>query len=100
MQIGDPGWKKFGSGIRYRKKSDPGSGINIPDPQHCEVHDKYLESKYFSLQVATEDTKVIEALDLFVRDGISGMRVPSHKYIIRHRNTEIRMRSSLIADEI
>jgi hypothetical protein len=23
MQIGDPGWKKFGS------------GINIPDPQHC-----------------------------------------------------------------
>jgi hypothetical protein len=36
----DPGWKKFGSGmekirIRDGKYSDPGSGINIPDPQHC-----------------------------------------------------------------
>jgi hypothetical protein len=34
----DPGEKKFGmetSQIRDGKKSDPGSGINIPDPQHC-----------------------------------------------------------------
>jgi hypothetical protein len=36
----DPGWKKFGSGIKDGKNSDPGwkkvgSGINIPDPQHC-----------------------------------------------------------------
>jgi hypothetical protein len=33
----DPGsgWRQFGSGIRDAKKSDPGSGINIPDPQHC-----------------------------------------------------------------
>jgi hypothetical protein len=31
----DPGWKKFGSGIRDGKNSDLGSGINIPDPQHC-----------------------------------------------------------------
>jgi hypothetical protein len=31
----DPGWRQFGSGIRDGKKSDPGSGINIPDPQHC-----------------------------------------------------------------
>jgi hypothetical protein len=30
----DPGWKTFGSGIRNGKISDPGSGINIPDPQH------------------------------------------------------------------
>jgi hypothetical protein len=30
----DPGWRQFGSGIRDGKKSDPGSGINIPDPQH------------------------------------------------------------------
>jgi hypothetical protein len=30
----DPGWRHFGSGIREGKKSDPGSGINIPDPQH------------------------------------------------------------------
>jgi hypothetical protein len=34
MQLRDPGWKKFVSGIRDGKKSDPGSGINIPDPQH------------------------------------------------------------------
>jgi hypothetical protein len=31
----DPGWRQLGSGIRDGKKSDPGSGINIPDPQHC-----------------------------------------------------------------
>jgi hypothetical protein len=31
----DPGWKKIRSGIRNGKKSDPESGKNIPDPQHC-----------------------------------------------------------------
>jgi hypothetical protein len=31
----DPGWKKFESGIRDGKNSDPGSGINIPDSQYC-----------------------------------------------------------------
>jgi hypothetical protein len=34
MRIQDPGWRQFGSGIRDGKKSDPGPGINIPDPQH------------------------------------------------------------------
>ncbi len=34
MRIRDPGWRQFGSGIRDGKKSDPGSGINIPDPPH------------------------------------------------------------------
>jgi hypothetical protein len=34
VRIWDPGWRQFGSGIRDVKKSDPGSGINIPDPQH------------------------------------------------------------------
>ena len=35
----DPGsrLKKFGSGIRNEKKLDPGSGINISDPQHCQL---------------------------------------------------------------
>jgi hypothetical protein len=33
----DPGWRQFGSGIRDGKKSVPGSGINIPDPQHCKI---------------------------------------------------------------
>jgi hypothetical protein len=28
----DPGWKKFGFGIRDGKKSD--RGFDIPDPQH------------------------------------------------------------------
>jgi hypothetical protein len=30
-----PEWKKIGYGIREGKNSDPGSRINIPDPQHC-----------------------------------------------------------------
>jgi hypothetical protein len=34
MRIRDLGWKKFGSWIRDGRNSDPGSGINIPDPQH------------------------------------------------------------------
>ncbi len=34
MWIRDPVWKKFGSGTRDGKKSDLGSGMNIPDPQH------------------------------------------------------------------
>jgi hypothetical protein len=32
MQIQDPK-KEFGSGIKDGNKSDPESGINIPDPQ-------------------------------------------------------------------
>jgi hypothetical protein len=35
MRIRDPRWRQFGSGIRDGEKSDPGSGINIPDPPHC-----------------------------------------------------------------
>jgi hypothetical protein len=34
----DPGFGNFfdpGSGTRVGKNSDLGSGINIPDPQHC-----------------------------------------------------------------
>ena len=34
----DPGWRQFGSGIRDGKKSDPGSGINIPDPQNWKYY--------------------------------------------------------------
>jgi hypothetical protein len=40
-KIRGPGWEKFGSEIRDGKNSDPGwknsdpgSGTNIPDPQH------------------------------------------------------------------
>jgi hypothetical protein len=40
MRIRDPGWRQLGSGIRDGKKSDPGSGINIPDPPHWVFDDK------------------------------------------------------------
>jgi hypothetical protein len=39
----DPGWKKLKSRIRDGKKSDLGSGINIPDPHDCFI-DLYLIS--------------------------------------------------------
>jgi hypothetical protein len=48
MRIRDPGWKKVGSGIRDGKKSDPESGINIPDPPHCFfVATNITKFKYF-----------------------------------------------------
>jgi hypothetical protein len=37
MRIRDSGKGQFGSGIRDGKKSDLGFGINIPDPQHCNI---------------------------------------------------------------
>jgi hypothetical protein len=40
MRIRDPGWRQFGSGIRDGKKSDPGSGIYIPD--HYTAHTHYV----------------------------------------------------------
>jgi hypothetical protein len=40
MRIRDPGLRQFGSGIRDGKKSDPGSGIDIPDPPHWEISTK------------------------------------------------------------
>ncbi len=65
MQIRDPGWRQFGSGIRtvsipdpgsrIRIKEfkyfnpDPGSGINILDPQYCPQH-WFLGSKCSSLE--------------------------------------------------
>jgi hypothetical protein len=33
----DPGSGMETVRIRDGKKSDPGSGINIPDPQHCKI---------------------------------------------------------------
>ncbi len=47
MRIRDPGWRQFGSGIRDGKKSDPGSGINIPDPQHCLKESTLYENSYY-----------------------------------------------------
>jgi hypothetical protein len=41
MRIRDPGCRQFGSGIRDGKKSDPESGINIPDPPHWKVQEDY-----------------------------------------------------------
>ncbi len=51
MRIRDPGWKQFGYGMEKSLIPVPesGSGINIPDPQHClqtqnvsEKNQKYL----------------------------------------------------------
>jgi hypothetical protein len=36
-----------GSGIRNGPVSDPGSEINIPDPQHCPQAFPYSEFKFF-----------------------------------------------------
>jgi hypothetical protein len=46
MRIRDPGWRQFGSGIRDGKKSDPGSGINIPDPQHYRYNLKGIDRPF------------------------------------------------------
>jgi hypothetical protein len=49
MRIRDPGWRHFGSRIRDGKKSDPGSGINIPDPQHWFVQFKTRDNKIYNV---------------------------------------------------
>ncbi len=44
LKFFDPGSGNLfnpGSGIRDRKHSDPGSGIKIPDPQHCSTRTNY-----------------------------------------------------------
>jgi hypothetical protein len=46
MGIRDAGRKKLGSRIR-----DPGSGINIPDPQHCD------KGKVSNCQIDRRNTK-------------------------------------------
>jgi hypothetical protein len=42
----------LGSGIREGKNSDPGFGINIPDPQHCEkpTYFKYMTQYRYPYQ--------------------------------------------------
>jgi hypothetical protein len=40
----DPGWRQFGSGME--KKSDPGSGINIPDLQHWSRDGYFFKGLY------------------------------------------------------
>ena len=59
MRNRDPGWRQFGSGIRDGKKSDTGSGINIPDPQHCSdtVESEGREMKQCGIQYIEEKNK-------------------------------------------
>jgi hypothetical protein len=64
MRIRDPGWKKFGSGIRDGKKSDPGSGINIPDPQHCKI----TPSIFSKFKFCVEARKSLLHLSLYGSD--------------------------------
>ncbi len=44
IRIRDPDGdsSNLGSGIPDGKKLDPGSGINIPDPQHCKITNNFL----------------------------------------------------------
>ncbi len=52
MQIRDPRWKKFGSGMEKTRIRDPGSGINIPDPATLSVSRgdcEYQEGKLIKL---------------------------------------------------
>jgi hypothetical protein len=55
----DPGSGMETVRIRDGKKSDPGSGINIPDPPHCEVPKKTIRflfvKKYLLLTVLLYD---------------------------------------------
>ncbi len=49
----------FGSGIRdprsgMGKNQDPGSGINIPDPQHCKKDYKITKNKNFKSDIFLE----------------------------------------------
>jgi hypothetical protein len=39
--------EKFGSGIRDGKNSDSGSGIKIPDPQHCSAQSEHRTKAYW-----------------------------------------------------
>jgi hypothetical protein len=57
MRIRDPGGRQFGSGIRDGKKSDPGSGINIPDPQHW--LNLFVFSKYMKFNTEAKALKKI-----------------------------------------
>jgi hypothetical protein len=60
--IRHPGWKKFGFEIRNGKNSDPGSGINIPDPQHF----KSGSVKKKAILVETVATVEITGVSLFL----------------------------------
>jgi hypothetical protein len=46
------------SGIREGKNSVPGSGINIPDPQHCPVGYSLDATKQFHLLLCSVFTRV------------------------------------------
>jgi hypothetical protein len=60
--IRDPGSEIWdpGSGIRDGKNPDPGSGINIPDPQHW-FDGKQTKAISFFLQVSTSAAEIWEA---------------------------------------
>jgi len=55
MQILDPGWKKFGSGMEKL-----GSGINIPDPQQLRI------------EILTRNTEFSFKLLLFLTQEAAG----------------------------
>jgi hypothetical protein len=58
----DPGSGMETVRIRDGKKSDPGSGINIPDPQHC--WDSYMKfsDPYQATSTATQHAPQVNEL--------------------------------------
>jgi hypothetical protein len=60
--------EKFGFGIRDGKKSDPGSGINNPDPQHWSKGD-------CKLMFLSQIEKARRLIALYEEAGVSKERV-------------------------
>ncbi len=60
----DAGWKKFVSRILDGKNTDPGSGINIPDPQHWVSLRKHLGPGCARLHLLGSD---LCSVDLLIR---------------------------------
>jgi hypothetical protein len=51
--------EKVGSGIQNGKKSDPGSVINIPDPQHCRPDKQTHAHEMLWFSVPQENGRVL-----------------------------------------
>ncbi len=66
--------KTFGSEIRDGKKSDTGSGINIPDPQHCLLLCLFMCSRRYNEE---SDAVVDSTVDSTTSGGGGYFTVPS-----------------------
>ena len=67
MQIRDPGWRQFGSGIRDGKKSDPGKTSRIRNTG-CFTRKKIMNINKFIVKCETKNflMKVIKYIILYL----------------------------------